>query len=613
MSLRAFVRLDHSRPASFLAAIVLAAAAFAAPASAQDFTQGVTSLNATQARPWFAPNGYTAGYVIVHYLVNNVNQQNVNMVFNGGNGRWEYTISGLSSGSAVTYFFTYNKNGTQLDSQWFQYTHGGGSTPTATPGPTSTPPSGSSFEAESGAFSGATRRSSCGACSGGAKVGYIGNSAANFLTMNISVATGGSRSMTIHYLVSGTRTLFYRVNGGTGVSLALSGSSFSVPATRNVTVNLNAGSNSIRFYNNSAYGPDLDRISFGGGTMTPTPTPPGRVTPTASPTPRTRPTPTAPPVGGAHKRLKIISGCSQPMWIQYLGGNGGGTLSAPNRHMLPGTGSFIEYDIPDKGLAGLRVWPGFGCDGAGQNCRIGASGGPATLGFTCPAGIGCAPPVDSKWEGTFGCIPGIPDSQCQNNPSGSGPLGRGDFWNSSFVDGYTVPMRVNVVGHCPPGPQPAPVYGPGGPPGGVIDCSNIRYSDCPRNENLSTDGRFPHLSSMDLLLRHPNPDGSYSSIPVGCFSPSGKLTMGQWQSIPRPPFSGTTYAPGAPEAQWYACPTPPIQPDACSAGPASRTNYTNMIHTKCQTYAYPYDDAFGLASCPAATNLRYDVTFYCPQ
>jgi beta-glucanase (GH16 family) len=347
----------------------------------------------------------------------------------------------------------------------------------------------------------------------------------------------------------------------------------------------------------------------GPGTPTPTATPPGR----ATPTPGSPGTP-----GGTHKRLKITSGCSQPMWIQYLAGNNGGTLNAPNRFRLGGVGSSIEYDIPDRGLAGLRVWPGFGCDGAGNNCIIGASGGPPSQGFSCPDGIGCSPPLDSKWEGTFGCIPGVSEGQCQPNPSGGGaPLGRGDFWNSSFVDGYTVPMRVNVVGHCPVGPQPAPVFGPGGPPGGVIDCSNIRYSDCPTAENLSTDGQFSGspgspggttLASQNLLLRHPN-----TGTPVGCFSPSGKLTMGQWQAIPKPRFTGTYYNPPDPQARMYACPSPPITPDQCSAGPASRTQYTNMIHSKCQTYAYPYDDAFGLASCPAATNLRYEVTFYCPQ
>jgi hypothetical protein len=38
-----------------------------------------------------------------------------------------------------------------------------------------------------------------------------------------------------------------------------------------------------------------------------------------------------------------------------------------------------------------------------------------------------------------------------------------------------------------------------------------------------------------------------------------------------------------------------------------------MIHSHCAMYAYPYDDGFGLATCPGATNLVYEVTFYCPQ
>jgi len=64
----------------------------------------------------------------------------------------------------------------------------------------------------------------------------------------------------------------------------------------------------------------------------------------------------------------------------------------------------------------------------------------------------------------------------------------------------------------------------------------------------------------------------------------------------------------------YACPTPPISPAQCMAGPAARTAYTQMIHSRCNnTYAYPYDDTNGLLACPSATNLKYEVTFLCPQ
>jgi hypothetical protein len=311
-------------------------------------------------------------------------------------------------------------------------------------------------------------------------------------------------------------------------------------------------------------------------------------------------TPTPAPggcVGCTHKRLKVINGCGQPIWMQYLNGTGGGTLNAPNRYKLATLGSSISYDIPDIGIAGVRFWPGMGCDANGQNCTIGASGGPASMGFTCPAG-GCGPPVDSKFEATFGCMTG---SGCQGNPSGNGaPLGNLDWWNTSAVDGYTLPFQVRAIGNCPVGPQPT---GPGGPPGGMTSCAAIRFADCPTTENLSSNGQFPSLSSVNLTLRNPS-----TGATAGCFSPSGKMTFSQWNA------GFTTYPPQDPHAQWYSCPTPPITPQQCSAGPANSTKYRNVIHSKCtNTYAYAYDDTFGLATCPAATNMTYEVTFYCPQ
>ncbi len=304
---------------------------------------------------------------------------------------------------------------------------------------------------------------------------------------------------------------------------------------------------------------------------------------------------------GTHKRLKIINGCGGDMWIQWLTAQGV-SYNAPNRQKLSGLGSSIEYDIPDKGLPSMRFWPGFDCDANGHNCRIGASGGPAALGFTCPP-EGCAPPIDSKFEATFGCIPGVDDANCAENPSAAGqPLGRGDWWNSSMVDGFTAPVKVEVNGYCPVGPQGAPVYGPGGPPGGVIDCSTLTLSQCPTNEDLSTDGQFPGLSNVSLVASNPA-----TGQTAGCYSPSAKLSFSHWAG------AFQTYPPDSPQAQMYACPTPPISPEQCMAGPADRTDYRNMIHSHCETYAYPYDDGVGLSSCPAATNLSYEVTFYCPQ
>jgi hypothetical protein len=446
------------------------ATATATTSGSSDYTQGVSSLNSTQALAWFTANGFTAGYVILHYTPPGLGQQNVNMTYNSTTGRWEYTIGGLTTGAVVSYNFSYQKATVQYDTPTFSYTHGGGSaTATSTSRPTAT------------------------------------------------ATTSGSR------------------------------------ATATAT----------------------------SATATPTSAPGGCP-------------------GCTNKRLKIINGCGQPMWIQYLNGTGGGVLNAPNRNQLATLNSYIEYDIPDIGIAGIRFWPGMGCDATGNNCTIGASGGPASMGFTCPA-AGCGPPIDSKFEASFGCLPGVASASCQQNPSAPGtPLGRIDWWNSSAVDGYTLPFQVKAVGSCPVGPQPD---GPGGPPGGVVSCTSIKFADCPATENLSSNGAYPSLSSVNLKLTNPN-----NGAQAGCFSPSGKLTFSQWNA------GFTTYPADDPHAQLYSCPTPPITPTQCSSGPAASTNYTNLIHSKCtNTYAYAYDDTFGLATCPSATNMHYEVTFFCPQ
>jgi CxxC motif-containing protein (DUF1111 family) len=122
-------------------------------------------------------------------------------------------------------------------------------------------------EAESGTVSGTARTAGCTACSGGVKVGHLGNGPANHLTLaNLSVPAAGSYALTLHYLVNGTRTLFYSVNDGAGVGVSLPGTSFSRVATRLVTVNLDAGANRIRFYNDGGPAPDLDQVVLAAAT-----------------------------------------------------------------------------------------------------------------------------------------------------------------------------------------------------------------------------------------------------------------------------------------------------------------------------------------------------------
>lgn len=131
-----------------------------------------------------------------------------------------------------------------------------------TPTRTNTPTGPVSYEAEAGTLAGAAVLQSCPACSGGQKVGFIGNVAANFVTLTVNAGTAGNKTMTIYACVSGTRTFSVSVNGGAAQTVSFTGTSFSTPITQVITVSLNAGNNTIKFYNNTAYAPDLDRITL---------------------------------------------------------------------------------------------------------------------------------------------------------------------------------------------------------------------------------------------------------------------------------------------------------------------------------------------------------------
>ncbi len=94
---------------------------------------------------------------------------------------------------------------------------------------------------------------------------FIGSNTSNFLVINnITVSTAGTYTLTIFPVVSGTRTLFYSVNGGTGSSVSATGTSWTATAPGIAEkVTLKAGSNNVKLYNNTAFGPDMDYITVG--------------------------------------------------------------------------------------------------------------------------------------------------------------------------------------------------------------------------------------------------------------------------------------------------------------------------------------------------------------
>ena len=90
---------------------------------------------------------------------------------------------------------------------------------------------------------------------------YIGMNRRNYLVINdINATRADNYEMVIFYVVDGTRTLFLRVNDGPEMKLLMTGRSWREVAKVSVMVPLIAGSNKIKFYNESGHAPDIDRI-----------------------------------------------------------------------------------------------------------------------------------------------------------------------------------------------------------------------------------------------------------------------------------------------------------------------------------------------------------------
>jgi len=169
--------------------------------------------------------------------------------------------AGISGSATATDLWTGGSLGTISGS--YQVTLGAGAVQLIKAVPTSGHATRIEAEASGNTIAGAAKIATCAACSGGKKVGFIGNGAANFVTINnINEAAKGQHTLTFAYLVSGTRTFAISVNGGPDIQVNLTGTSFATPVTDSITVDLNAGANSIKFHNDTAFAPDLDAVTI---------------------------------------------------------------------------------------------------------------------------------------------------------------------------------------------------------------------------------------------------------------------------------------------------------------------------------------------------------------
>ena len=154
--------------------------------------------------------------------------------------------------------------------------------PTATECPRPTPGACTSYEAESSdnTLEGSAFVLSCPTCSDGFKVGYVGSNSGTLQFNDVGVVAPGNHTVTICYTNGdATRDALLSVNGGQGIPVSFpSTGSFQTVGSKQITITLNSGCNTLKFYNPivGSWAPDFDRIQFNCPTCavpTPTPTP----------------------------------------------------------------------------------------------------------------------------------------------------------------------------------------------------------------------------------------------------------------------------------------------------------------------------------------------------
>jgi alpha-L-fucosidase len=119
------------------------------------------------------------------------------------------------------------------------------------------------YEVESGTVRGFAHVVDCATCSGGKKVATIGNDVGNDVTLTVNVPEGGRYLLTVVGSVAGSATAMVSVNGAPGLPVPITGSGPDVPElARSLQVTLRPGANTVMLFNNTAYAPDLDKITL---------------------------------------------------------------------------------------------------------------------------------------------------------------------------------------------------------------------------------------------------------------------------------------------------------------------------------------------------------------
>ena len=281
------------------------------------------------------------------------------------------------------------------------------------------------------------------------------------------------------------------------------------------------------------------------------------------------------------------------------------------KYEIKGGGAKI-FCIPDGGAPGGNFRFRMGCDDNGDNCKLGDATGPmAGINTLFEPSFGCKLNQENKKEIVPGCafnpsanstdFPKFPD--CLTNPTSKNcpSIGGTDFFDVSTVDGYTIPLFLEVKGsNCRDGKGPRT----------TTDASMLDIASCPSDgkatlysDNEQQNALIQAAAGISWLTK------SGTSL-QGCVSPCHWFEGSGIGDPHNPDPTPASDSPPFNSASYYCCIGTPDGPGngsgKCAEGPSNGgktypitlTNYVkNLKAVGYKGYTWQYDDLEGTMTC----------------
>lgn len=124
------------------------------------------------------------------------------------------------------------------------------------------PPSSLSFEAENGVLFNGANIQDCGSCSNGKQVGNLGGSSNGYFAQLVTVNQEGIYTMDLSFSSGDPRSIFISVDDGGAIEVVCDSGDWGVVGNVEVDISLKSGNNTIKFFNENGFGPNIDKFDL---------------------------------------------------------------------------------------------------------------------------------------------------------------------------------------------------------------------------------------------------------------------------------------------------------------------------------------------------------------